>query len=170
MRSLELPICSQLVRNTGKSLGPVTGIWNGKDRREYCGIEPLSCRIWGCLQVDSSIRTELNSQILFWCQRITCCCGRGALGLGTLKDIPTWAVKRQLTLNEPTPNTYSANQIFFLYSLFQGMPPLPYKLYKPKYENPPWHPPFPYTPDLLISKLCQHYPQTALCPSSTAVT
>lgn len=63
-RMWEPPVCRQLIRSSGNSLGLRVGPEVGGG--QSCSTEPLTCGIWCYLWVDR-VRFELNSWIPCWC-------------------------------------------------------------------------------------------------------
>ena len=71
-RLASLPVGEQTQLWFRNKPGPWTGLWRGLSGGQSCGTEPITCGIWGCLQV-GSIWIELNCRTHSWCQRIAWC-------------------------------------------------------------------------------------------------
>ena len=89
--------------------GPWTGLWRGLSGGQSCGTEPITCGIWGCLQV-GSIWIELKCRTHSWCQRIAWC-GKKSTYLTTRSVLcALWLFSHSITSDSLWPHGTAACQ------------------------------------------------------------
>ena len=82
--SLEIPVCSQLIRNTAWTynwhlkLGVCAG-------GSLIGLSPQPVEADACCLWAGGFRIELNSETTYWCSRIAFCCGEPPHWIGSPK-------------------------------------------------------------------------------------